>query len=98
LPTPQKPGQDNGTASFVLLSRGGLLGEGAKYFPIPFQTFISDVTNMAQLDSSHDLISNLTKSKIESGPNFADKKAKELTGKDWANKVCSYYGAQCHFM
>jgi sporulation protein YlmC with PRC-barrel domain len=89
--------QNDGTASFVILSRGGTLGVGTKYYPVPFKTFMSS-TNMAKMDWEKDVTANLDRSKLDSGPNFSDKESKELYGKGWQDKVCAHYGAECHFM
>ena len=80
----------DGTASFVILSYGGTAGIGSKYVPIPFNTFVSDWTNMARLSTDSDVIANLDKAKLDSAPSFSDKK--ELGSHATRDTVCRYFG------
>lgn len=90
-------GQD-GSVRFAILSHGGLLGAGAKYVPVPFQTLMSNSSNIAKISTDNDLIANLDKSKLDSGPSFSDKNW-DISNKDWQDKVCSFYGAgSCRFL
>lgn len=82
----------NGRADFVILSRGGTLGVGAKYIPIPFQTFMSSSTNLARVNTDADLIANLDKAKLDSAPAFTDN-TYGLSTTDSHKQICSYYGA-----
>ncbi len=83
---------EDGRVDYMVLSRGGLLGAGEKYVPIPFKTFMTNTTNMAKLNTDSDLIFKFDKAKLDSAPTFSDKKW-DLSNKSWQNKVCSYYGA-----
>jgi sporulation protein YlmC with PRC-barrel domain len=88
----------DGRAQFVVLSRGGTLGVGAKYVPVPFNTLMSNSTNIARIKTDNDLIANLDKAKLDSAPSFSDKRF-DLSSRDSQNKICSYYGAgACPFM
>lgn len=88
----------DGRANFVVLERGGTLGIGAKYVPVPFHTFMSNSTNISKLDTDKDLIANLDISKLDGAPNFSDRKW-DLSTSASQNKICSYYGAgACPYM
>jgi len=89
--------QSDGAASFIILSRFGMLGIGAKYYPVPFKTFMS-ATDMAKVDSGKEVTSKIDTVKLDSGPCFNDKEAKEMAARGWQYKVCNHYGAQCHYM
>jgi len=83
----------DGKAQFVVLERGGFLDIGTKYVPIPFKTFISNVTDLAQIRNNKDLTSNFDKSKIDSAPTFAERNWNVFGSQ---NKICSYFGpGQC---
>jgi len=89
---------NDGRADFVILSRGGTLGVGDKYIPIPFQTFMSNSTNLARINTDNDLIANLDTSKLDAAPSFKDKKY-DLSSRDSQMRICRYYGAgACPYM
>lgn len=86
----------DGKADFVVLSHGGTLWFGEKYTPIPFETFMSNATNIAQIDSASDVTTKLSKAKIDSAPEFSSRHW-DMSGSQ--NKICSYFGQeQCSFM
>jgi sporulation protein YlmC with PRC-barrel domain len=88
----------DGRTDFVVLSRGGTLGVGTKYIPIPFQTFMSDSTNMAKINTDSDLVSNLNTAKLDEAPSFKDKNY-DLSTRDSQMRICRYYGAgACPYM
>ncbi len=84
----------DGYADFVVLARGGFIDIGEKYVPVPFQTFMSNATNIAKLNTAGDVMVNLTKDKIAKAPSFSkDNLGNIRTSQD---KICSYFGAgQC---
>jgi len=85
----------DGSAYFVILAHGGEFGMGGKYTPIPFQTFMSDTHNLANLKSDRGLIASLDKAKLDAAPSFKDKDwLKDIRASQ--DKICSYFGAgQC---
>ncbi len=89
---------NDGRADFVVLSRGGTLGVGTKYIPIPYQTFMSDSTNIAKINTDSDLVSNLNTAKLDEAPSFKDKNY-DLSTRDSQMRICRYYGAgACPYM
>ena len=80
----------SGNAAFVLLSRNETTGGGSKFIAVPYRTFISSWSNMARISKDSDLISKLSKAKLDSAPSFSDKK--DLAGRSMQVKVCRYYG------
>ncbi|MCE5336849.1 MAG: PRC-barrel domain-containing protein [Desulfobacteraceae bacterium] len=82
----------DGSAEFVVISHGGTLGAGAKYYPIPFNTFMSSATNMARLHTDDKIIASLEKNKLESAPSFSDKKW-DVSSMESHDRICAYYGA-----
>ena len=53
----------NGTISYAVLSFGGFLGLGDKYFAIPWESFTIDAAN-------EKFVLNLSKEKLENAPGF----------------------------
>ncbi|SPF37017.1 hypothetical protein SBDP1_1590016 [Syntrophobacter sp. SbD1] len=53
-----------------------------------------------RVDSDRDVIANLDKAKLDSGPGFSDKRVKDLANRDQQNEVCTHWaGARCsHYM
>ena len=82
----------DGRIDFVILSYGGTLGLGAKYVPVPYQTLMSNSSNLANINSDNDLVANLDKTKLDSAPSFSDKKW-DVSSQDMRDKICTYYGA-----
>ena len=83
-------GQD-GNTEFVILSRGGTLGVGAKYVPVPFKIFFPDATNISKISTDNDVIANLDKGKLDSAPSFNDRKI-NLSDQNSQDKICSHFG------
>ena len=85
----------SGRADFVIISRGGFLS-GDKYTPIPFETFMSNATNLASLQKDRALRTNLARADIDKAPTFASRHWK-MTSEQ--TRVCNYFGpAQCNHM
>jgi sporulation protein YlmC with PRC-barrel domain len=82
----------DGRIDFVVLSYGGTLGIGEKFIPVPYQTFMSNEHNMANLNSDNDLIANLDKAQLDKAPSFSDRNW-DVSSKSMQDKICSYYGA-----
>ncbi len=77
----------SGHVEYVVLSFGGFLGMGDKYFAVPLEAFT--------IDSEHeDFVLNVDRAKLESAPGF-DKDNWPKTGdSDFTNRVYSHYGYQ----
>jgi sporulation protein YlmC with PRC-barrel domain len=69
---------DNGRISYVILSHGGLLGIGEKYVPIPWNQFASQ-GGKVRVDSSGDIMVNISKERLEKAPNFAKSDWKDVS-------------------
>lgn len=94
----------DGRVNFVVLARGGTLGFGATYVPIPFGTFMTSLVNPSAINEENgllskfttkwDLVANLDKSKLDAAPGFSGKNWDQATGdnEDFLKKVQSYYG------
>ncbi len=76
----------DGRANFVVLSHD------RKYYPIPFETFMSNGSNVQKVNADKDLtLASLDKDKLKSAPSFKDKKF-DLSSRDWECKSFSFYG------
>jgi hypothetical protein len=72
-----------------------VLEHDRKYFPIPYQAFMSNATNFDRINTERHVATNFTKSKIDEAPSFSSREW-DMSSKDWQDKVCSYYGSgQC---
>ncbi len=83
----------DGRAEFVILSRSGLLRTSGKYIPVPWKTFTSHWTNMAQVDRSRPVILSLAQSRLDSAPGFSNKR--DLTSGATRQRVCQYFKGDC---
>jgi sporulation protein YlmC with PRC-barrel domain len=82
---------DNGRCiGYVILSHGGLLGIGEKYVPIPWDLFASQ-GGTVRVDSSGDVVVNISKAKLEKAPNFDKAKWDDLNKGDMRQKINQYY-------
>jgi ribosomal 30S subunit maturation factor RimM len=81
----------DGRADFIVLLSGG-----RKFTPIPFNTFMSNATNLADIRSARTVNTKLSKDKIDSAPKFASRYFDMSQSQE---KICSYFGkGQCSFM
>ncbi len=87
----------DGIADFVIIAHGGFGGfvnVDQKYVPVPYQTFMSNMTNLAKIDTDSDIIANLDKSQLDKAPTFSKMDWNSMKASQ--DKICSYYGqGQC---
>ena len=82
---------DNGRCiGYVILSHGGLLGIGEKYVPIPWSQFASQ-GGKVRVDSSGDIMVNISKERLEKAPNFAKSDWKDASSAELRQKIDQYY-------
>lgn len=75
----------NGTITYAVLSFGGFLGLGDKYFAIPFEAFSVNTT-------THKFVLNVDKDRLENAPGFdKDNWPKTDDTKYW-NDLYTHYG------
>jgi sporulation protein YlmC with PRC-barrel domain len=85
----------NGKADFVILSYGGFIDRNQKYAPVPYQTFMSSLSNNStKINTATELTANLDKAKLDKAPTFSDKNWDNMKASQ--GKICSYFGpGQC---
>lgn len=76
-----------GDIEYAVLSFGGFLGLGDKYFAIPWQAM-----KLSQ-DREH-FILNVDQKKLENAPGFDKDKWPDMSNRDWALVVYKFYGVQ----
>jgi hypothetical protein len=74
-----------GRVAYAVLSFGGFLGMGDKYFAIPWEALRFDVTDKRA-------VLNVDKELLENGPGFDKDKWPNMTDSPWRNQIFSHYG------
>ncbi len=74
-----------GRIAYAVLSFGGFLGLGDKYFAIPPDQF--------EFSYEDTLILNVDKSKLENAPGFDKDNWPDMADREWSSTVYSYYGS-----
>lgn len=78
---------DTGTVNYAVLSFGGFLGLGDKYFAIPFEAFSVNTT-------TEKFVLNVSKDRLENAPGFdKDNWPKTSDSKYWDN-LYNHYGVE----
>ncbi len=77
----------SGKVLYVVLSRGGVLGVGAKLYPVPWET-------LRYSDQNERFILNLGEDKLAGAPNFERDSWPDLSSSNWHQRVHSYYQQQ----
>jgi sporulation protein YlmC with PRC-barrel domain len=77
----------DGSISYVVLSFGGLLGMGTKYFAVPWQAFKLD-----QEDKCFRL--NVSKEKLKDAPGFDHDNWPNMADQSWSQGIHSYYSTR----
>ncbi|MCP9235970.1 PRC-barrel domain-containing protein [Lewinella sp. JB7] len=78
---------ENGTVNYAVLSFGGFLGMGDKYFAIPFEAFDVNTT-------TEKFVLNVSKERLENAPGFdKDNWPKTSDSKYW-DSLHSHYGVE----
>ena len=76
---------DSGHVAYAVLSAGGFLGLGEKYFAIPWQALSVDTENK-------EIVLDVSKDKLENAPGFDKDNWPETFNRSWVTEVHSYYG------
>jgi hypothetical protein len=74
-----------GTVEYAVLAYGGVLGFGARHYPLPWQQlrYDTDLGGYAV---------ELTEEDLEKAPSYAPEEPVDLSDADWGERVHSYYG------
>lgn len=75
----------DGKVSYLILSRGGVLGMGDKLIPIPLQ---------AATLSEDRIILNVTEDRLANAPSFSEDEWPNFNDPAWSQKVFGYYGVE----
>lgn len=76
--------KESGRTVYALMSFGGFLGAGQRYYPLPWSALDYNKAKGA-------FIVSLTREQIEAGHHVGDKEIKDEI--DWRESVHNYYGA-----
>ena len=76
---------ENGSISYAVLSFGGLLGIGDKYFAVPLEALRLDTANER-------FIMDVTKERLENAPGFDKDNWPAQPNRDFIDRVYSHYG------
>lgn len=76
---------DSGQVAYAVLSFGGFLGLGDKYFAIPWQALSVDTNN-------EELVLDVPKEKLEQAPGFDKDNWPSTFNRNWVAEVHTYYG------
>jgi sporulation protein YlmC with PRC-barrel domain len=84
---------ETGQIAYAVLSFGGILGLGEKYFAIPWQALApkTPTTKGAQYDR---FVLNVDKERLKNAPSFNKDNWPDMADRQWAQQVYSYYGVQ----
>ncbi len=78
---------ENGTITYAVLSFGGFLGLGDKYFAIPFEAFSVNTT-------SEKFVLNVSKDRLENAPGFDKDNWPKTSDHTYWNNLYDHYGVQ----
>lgn len=77
----------DGSISYVVLSFGGLLGMGKKYFAVPWQAFkLDQVEKCFRLDISKD--------RLKDAPGFDHDAWPDMADQTWSKSIHTYYSTR----
>jgi sporulation protein YlmC with PRC-barrel domain len=76
---------NSGRVAYAVLSFGGLMGMGAKFFAIPWESLTVDTGDKS-------LILNVAKETLENAPGFDKDNWPDMTNPDWGSGIYSHYG------
>ena len=77
----------NGRVAYAVLSFGGFLGIGDKYFAIPWQAF-------QKQPGKDQLVLDVDKDKLKSAPGFNKDHWPDMANREWAREVNHFYGVR----
>lgn len=78
---------DTGRVAYVVLSTGGLLGLGDKFFALPWSMIAVDLENQ-------EVVADIDKETIDNAPGFDKDEWPDPTDLAWLNEVYDYYDAE----
>ncbi len=76
-----------GDVRYVVLSFGGFLGMGDKYFAMPWEIFSYD-------ENKDCFVIDVDKEKLKSSPGFDKNNWPDMSDSNWSQQIHSYYGVQ----
>ena len=76
---------ENGTVNYAVLSFGGFLGLGDKYFAVPFEAFSVNTT-------TEKFVLNVTKDRLENAPGFDKDNWPKTNDHTYWNSLHEHYG------
>jgi sporulation protein YlmC with PRC-barrel domain len=77
----------SGRIAYAVMSVGGFLGIGEKYFAVPWRAFTMDTDN-------HHFILDVDKDRLNNAPGFDKDHWPSMADQSWATQVHSYYSTQ----
>ena len=77
----------SGRIAYAVLSVGGFLGIGEKYFAVPWRAFTMDTDN-------HRFILDVDKQRLENAPGFDKDHWPAMADQSWATQVHTYYSTR----
>ncbi|HND54274.1 MAG TPA: PRC-barrel domain-containing protein [Pirellulaceae bacterium] len=80
-----------GNRSYAVLSFGGWLGMGDKFFAMPWTVLRSTVSDAKKNDSDDMLVLPLTKERLKTAPGFDQKNWPTMANPDWTKDVDAFY-------
>jgi len=80
-----------GQVRYVVLSFGGFLGLGDKYFAFPWQALRFD-------ESTKSFILETSKEKLSKAEGFDKSNWPDMTNREWEKGIYSYYGYEPYWM
>ena len=81
---------NDGSIAYVVLSFGGFLGMGDKYFAIPMEAFIIDA-------EKEEFVLNVTKEKLENAPGFDKDNWPSSADTAFIDSIYSHYGYEPYY-
>jgi len=80
----------SGRIAYAVLSAGGFLGIGEKFYAVPWQAFTMDTDQKA-------FILDVDKERLLSAPGFDKDHWPAMGDQRWAGQVHSYYGVRAYW-
>jgi sporulation protein YlmC with PRC-barrel domain len=80
----------SGRIAYAVLSAGGFLGIGEKYFAVPWRAFTMDTDRKA-------FILDVDKERLLDAPGFDKEHWPAMADQSWAGQVHSYYGVRAYW-
>lgn len=77
----------NGKVGYAVLSFGGFLGMGEKFFAVPWDALTLDTNNKR-------FVLNVEKDRLKDAPGFDMDHWPNMADETWAKKIHSYYGTK----